>query len=68
MVEAAIGQPARASAPRSSRALSARNLSAVFGVDIDLGDEPKRRPAKRAPDPTRARKPAASRQKAKKKK
>jgi uncharacterized Zn finger protein len=61
MVEAAVDQPRPTGAPRRGRVLASRDLSSVFGVDIDLGESPKpATPAdqRRRPQSSRA-KPAA---------
>jgi len=36
MVEAAVAQPAKAGKPRKGRVLASKDLSSVFGVDIDM--------------------------------
>ena len=82
MVEAAVEQPSKRSKPRGGRRLAADQLSAVFGVDIDMGEPPsddvstpaakkttaKKTTAKKATTrKTTAKKPAARKAVAKKK-
>ena len=62
MVEAAVDQPPPTGAPRRGRTLASRDLSSVFGVDIDLGEPATPEPAAPANRrPRRARKPPATR-------
>jgi uncharacterized Zn finger protein len=45
LVEAAVGQPSVAATPRKGRLIAARDLSSVFGIDIDAGGLPSGAPS-----------------------
>jgi uncharacterized Zn finger protein len=58
MVEAAVAQPSKAYKPGKGRTLVSEDLSAVFGVDIDMGGVSK---GDGAPQAKRGRRPARTR-------